>query len=444
MDNHLFFYLLASIIVINSTNYVFLIPILPDFLQKKEVSLSLVGVILSFYQISHIITALYLSKNLVKFSKYKVMMFGQIVLITSNLSMCILQGISSIPMIFLFSCVIRFLQGMSYPLVVSTIYTFVPTLFKDEMQKKFAFLEIVTGLGLSLGPVIGGILYGNFGFNYCFVIISFVYLFAGICIFPFIKAKIENIQNEGLLGDFFEEINQNKSNSHNNELNILKIFTNKNFLLTFFVFIISYMSYSVIQPGFSSHIHSYNYSDEAVGILFGLGDLTYALTGIFIMNIANKINNKRKQLFFFGGLLSLLSLFILGPEKYSFLPRNIEVVTVGILILGASQMFYIPIIIPEFIEIFNEIDPKARGKEEMASGFFSAGLSVTLLLGSILGGILTDCFGFDRGMSIYALFIFGYLITYWKYRENKKNNLDFEMEMRELKPYQLSFKSDKR
>lgn len=419
------FYIMSLILLINSTNFVFVIPILPDFLLKRGIPFSFIGLILSFYQIGHIITAFYLGKNLIYLSKINVMIIGQVILVLSNIFMCFLSLLDSISWILILSMFLRFWQGVSYPCVVSTIYSYVPVLFPNEMEKKYAFLEITTGLGLSLGPVIGGILYGNFGFNNTFIFISGIYLFAGLLFFPIIKNGLKEKETVSTLEQKKEQIG------------FSLLIKNKPFILTFLMFILNYMCYSVIQPGFSDHVHSYQGSDETVGILFGLGDLTYALTGVFFMNYSKKFSDKKKGLFLLGGLLSIISLLIMGPEEFTFLPKNLWSVALGILLLGSAQMFYFPFIIPEFMNILHESYPNVTGIEEMSSGMFSAGISITILFGSILGGVLTDFYGFRRGITLYAFGLFFYLFIFWKFRDSKTRKGLSENE-RELKLINLN------
>ena len=116
----------------------------------------------------------------------------------------------------------------------------------------------------------------------------------------------------------------------------------------------------------------------------------------------------------------MISLLILGPEEYTYLPRNLTVVTIGMGVLGFAQMFYTATLIPEFIEIFREIDPNARGTEEMACGLFNASVAATEFLGAILGGVLSDKLGFSRGMSIYAMILLVYLFFFGLLRHHNK------------------------
>ena len=414
MRKNLFFGSICLLLLIDMTNFTFIVPIIPDFLLSQGVSLSLIGVILSFYQISYFFSSLYLGKNLVFYSKTRVMLIGQITLILSNLAFSFLNyGLSTI-MVIILSSLLRFIQGIALSLVNSAIYSYIPILFPTDLDRKYAVIEISMGLGLSLGPVIGGFLYEYIDYTWSFCTMSLLYAFLVLFLFPFIMRFKLHEEKDDLQEDLTEELDKTEP------LKLRNIIKNKAFILTFFVFVFNYMSYFLIQPGFSEHIHSYDGSEDTVGLIFGLGDLTYALTGFLLFRFLSSINVKRKYLFIFGGFMSMISLLIMGPEDYTFLPKNLIVVAIGMGVLGFAQMFYVATLIPEILDILREIDPDAKGNEEMACGLFNASVAATEFLGAILGGVLSDEFGFSRGMAIYALVLTGYLVVFAVFRSYKK------------------------
>ena len=195
MQKDIFFWLLGLIGLIDFTNYVYLVPILPPFLLDLGVSLTLIGFILSFYQVSNIITSLYLAKNLINFSKTKVIIIGQTLLIVTNVAMGFLNYLSSVGVIVALAIILRLIQGVSLALVASTTYSYVPVLYPKDLDRKYAFMEIGTGIGLALGPVIAGFLYEYVGFSWSFFIMAIVYFCNGLCIFPFLL-KAEREMNE--------------------------------------------------------------------------------------------------------------------------------------------------------------------------------------------------------------------------------------------------------
>ena len=429
----IFFWGLCLLILIDETIFTFVVPIIPDFLLEKEVSLSLIGFILSFYQISYFFASLYMSKRLIYYNKAHVMLLGQICLVLSNLALSFLNYGLSTSMIIFLSGLLRLLQGLAIALVSAGIYAYVHILFPLELDKKYAILEISLGIGLSLGPVIGGFFYEYEGYTGAFVTMTAIYAAITLILFPFFMKFKLVFEHDSLNEEISPKIIDEEEKIET--IKVIKIIKNRDFLLTFLIFVCEYACYNLIQPAFSAHIHDYDGSDQTVGIIFGIGDLTYALTGFILVRFLLKMNIKRKYWFIFGGLMSMISLLILGPEDYTFLPKNLITVSFGMGVLGFAQMFYTAILIPEYIEIFREIDPMASGSEELACGLFNASVAGTEFIGVILGGVLSDVFEFSRGMAIYAMYLLGVIVIFALFRKVSKNSTLAQ----NSEPFELNF-----
>jgi MFS family permease len=280
------------------------------------------------------------------------------------------------------------------------------------------------GAGVSIGPVLGGMFYSYLNYESSFFIIAGIYAIFSWIFIALMKHDVEKDQldlsptSPSSPSSPLSSYDMSKSNSalemdhivEHLEMKYSVIFRNRNFFMTFFVYCISYSSITLIQPTFLDHIHSFGYDSDTVGLLFALADLAYALTSIGLIKVFKYF--KRKHLFIFGGALTALSLLLLGPEDFTYLPKDITVISVGMVFFGLSQVFYNATIIPEFIELLNDIYGNRRGINEMGSGIYNSGLALSEFIGPLLGGILADLFGFSRGLTIYAIFLGFYLIIY--------------------------------
>ena len=85
---------------------------------------------------------------------------------------------------YICSVVDRFIMGYADSLILTTSVSLLGSNFSDQKAKYFGLMEAACGLGLILGPPIGSLMYGYFGFQGAFYVFSIVILINLIvCIF---------------------------------------------------------------------------------------------------------------------------------------------------------------------------------------------------------------------------------------------------------------------
>jgi len=90
------------------------------------------------------------------------------------------QGLGMLALIdydnwFLFyscSLIIRFLQGYGDTLATTTAFSLISTNFNEEKTKYISIMEAAGGLGLMIGPPMGGLLFGIFNYAWTFYFFS--------------------------------------------------------------------------------------------------------------------------------------------------------------------------------------------------------------------------------------------------------------------------------
>ena len=66
------------------------------------------------------------------------------------------------PNTFKYSAVVlRFFQGQGDVLLQVTCYSVITNMFSEDVMKYIAYIEIVVGLGLGIGPTLGSAVYGS-------------------------------------------------------------------------------------------------------------------------------------------------------------------------------------------------------------------------------------------------------------------------------------------
>jgi len=69
---------------------------------------------------------------------------------------------------FAIALLARFTQGIGNAMVQTACYAIITYVYSDNREKYLGYAEAVTGVGLMLGPVMGGPLYDGLGYFWSF------------------------------------------------------------------------------------------------------------------------------------------------------------------------------------------------------------------------------------------------------------------------------------
>ena len=87
--------------------------------------------------------------------------------------------------------VTRFLQGFSSSAIQTTCFSISGMIYKEHQTEVIASLEIASGLGLTIAPVIGSLLYQAGGYSAPFLFYGIIFLLASIFLKKIIPAKVD-------------------------------------------------------------------------------------------------------------------------------------------------------------------------------------------------------------------------------------------------------------
>ena len=182
-----FLFLICLFLMLDMTSFSFLAPILPDLIVKRGINLSIVGLIFSFYPVSYFFVSLYLGKSLSAFDKRGLLIKCQMLLVLANILFGMLDFLDSNILLIILSIFSRLVQGTAIGGACSILYAYVPELYPREQEETFAIIEMSVGAGVSIGPVLGGLIYSYLSYEGSFYIIAAVY---AICSFLFLFLKL--------------------------------------------------------------------------------------------------------------------------------------------------------------------------------------------------------------------------------------------------------------
>lgn len=263
-----------------------------------------------------------------------------------------------------------------------------------------ALLELSASFGFGMGPVINSAIFDYFGFSQVFFFSgTYTCLFGLLIIFNFIK------------------INETKSeNKEEKALCLTKIISNPGLVVCFLFLTLNYDAFALTFPIFENHLIQMGFKPSIGALIWTINQIGYIM-GIFIC-IKIKNHFQAKKILITGSIGCSSSLFLLGPDPIlNIQSDNIKIllIIISMWAIGVFLALILIFMIPEFILLLGKVFPYQKELNgDMAAGLFGASLAASQIIGPLIGGLLNDFFGFERGCSIFSLTLILFLCIYLK------------------------------
>lgn len=377
-----------------------LAPFYPDMAQEdKGVSSTVVGLVLSSFSLSYIITSYLVGLKLSKMGRRFTLYTGIIMQVCSMTGFGALIWIPDRTMFIILSFACRLLGGVAMGFVCVAAYAMTSIKYPESIQQKIALLEAANGAGLFVGPIFGGLIYQFTSFCVPFFAFSAVFL----AFVPFLKRK--------LTPDLDRDDSSDRSGARIGYFELLK---NKRVAFAAVANFFNILFLTVGQPVFGPRLtHDYGLSNAWVGACFALPTVFYILTGPLLLPIITKHFEKRATMMLGFFALALVG-YLVGPSQILGLPSESAVMMIiALCILGVGAAFTIIPIIPEMLDA---VQGKYPGQDTELSDNFSAIFNISGGIGQVVGpscsGALNDSLGFNLTFDIIGSTVLLFNIIY--------------------------------
>ncbi|XP_071596994.1 MFS-type transporter SLC18B1 isoform X1 [Heliangelus exortis] len=370
----------ASINFSSMICYSILGPFFPSEAEKKGASNTVIGMIFGCFALVNVLASLILGKYLTQIGAKFMFVAGMFV---SGCVTILFGMLDKVPngTVFISLCfLVRAMDAIGFAAAITASFSILAKAFPNNIATVLGSLEIFTGLGMVLGPPLGGFLYQSFGYGVPFITLGCVVLVLiplNICILP----KYDSLPSKD---SFWKLIRLPKVS-----------------LLCLTIFCLS-ACLGFLDPTMSLFIlKKFKLPAGYVGLVFlGLA-LSYSLSSPILGLVSDKLPYLRKWLLVSGGLLTALCFFMLGPAPVLHIESQLWMFVLVLVFIGFSLgMSFIPVF-PEILQCAYE-----NGFEEglsllgLVSGLFSAMWSLGAFAGPTLGGFLNDKLGFEWASAI--------------------------------------------
>ena len=372
-----------------------IMPFFPQEAHSKGVPEYIVGIIFAALPFGGIISSFFLAKYISKIGRKRALLFGVFANIVTAAVLGCLDFVENEMVFIVIAIISRIFQGVARSAYSTATFSSISVIYPSSMQKKIGYTESVSGLGMMLGPLLGSGLYSLGGYPTPF------FCFAGIFLLMF-PVTIINLNKLKIL-----DVQESKKQR------ILKLSSfvfERRVSSVFLALIMGNINLTWLGPTFADHLISYGMEAGYVGLIYPVGTIAYILS----IRTANTLfkNVEKKLLISLGLFINIIAQALVGPQPYVF-PHHISMVIVSQFFLGSSLAFIFIPFIPEVSLLGAKIYPNDKASvTDMASGLFSAGITIGGVLGPVLGGVFGSMLGFVYESSVFGLAVSVVFIVY--------------------------------
>lgn len=146
--------------LMSSSTFSLLAPFFPEMAEKsKGLSSGLVGMILSSYSITYVITSYLVGRFLSKMGRRRTLYSGIFLQAGCMIGFGILEWLNERTLFIILSFTFRLVLGVASGFICVSCYAMTSIAYPENIQQKISLLEAANGAGLFIGPLLGGLIY---------------------------------------------------------------------------------------------------------------------------------------------------------------------------------------------------------------------------------------------------------------------------------------------
>ncbi|TKS86966.1 MFS-type transporter SLC18B1 [Collichthys lucidus] len=373
---------MASVNFSSMICYSILGPFFPNEAVKKGASQTVVGLIFGCYAVCNLFGSLILGRYIVQIGAKFMLVMGLFVSSGCTIMFGLLDRVPDGPVFIALCFIVRSIDAVGFAGAMTSTVAMMGKIFPNNVATVLGSLEIFTGLGLILGPPVGGWAYQSFGYEVPFLLLGCLLLI----MVPFNIYILPSIDANPSKDSFF------------------RLFTKVKIILICYVIFTLSAGLGFLDATLSLFaIETFGLSTGYVGlIMLGLS-LPYCLASPLIGYFTDKYPATRSWFMVSGGVATALGFCLLGPAPFLHIPNQLWLVIAMLGFIGFSLgMTTIPTF-PELIACARE-----EGYEEglstlgMVSGLFGAVWSMGMFYGPVVGGLITQHLNFHWAATVQA------------------------------------------
>ncbi|KAM6180643.1 MFS-type transporter SLC18B1 [Erethizon dorsatum] len=358
-------------------------PFFPKEAENKGASNTMIGVIFGCYALFEFLASLVFGKYLVYIGAKFMFIAGMFISGGVTVIFGVMDQLPDGPIFIAMCFLVRVIDAVGFGAAITASSSILTKAFPNNVATVLGSLEVFSGLGLVIGPPLGGFLYQSFGYEVPFISLGCIVLLMiplNICILPSYE-------------------------SDPSEYSFWKLVTLPKVGLIAFVLISLSSCFGFLDPILSLFVlGKFNLPAGYVGLVFlGLA-LSYTISSPLFGLLSDKMPHLRKWLLVFGNLITAVCFLLLGPAPILHIKSQLWLLVLILVVSGISAGMSIIPTFPEVLSCAYENGFKeGLSTLGLVSGLTSAMWSVGAFIGPMLGGFLYEKLGFEWAAAIQGL-----------------------------------------
>jgi MFS family permease len=311
-------------------------PFLPLEIERMNFDTKKVGFIMSIYSVTNFISSCCLGKILPYFSKRRLMVVTLCIMGSTMVMFALLQlfHLQENPYVMV-SMSLRAIQGVCSSTLFIIIYSISLSIFNEDKQKALASMfKVSGGIGITLGPVIGGQLYQNLGYMAPFFFAASMFFIAAPLGMMLIPASADNATIK-------------KKNNGDRSVGFFTLICKPMIMMPVMMNVMIQLQLTYLEPILALRLKQhYGLSLEMNNAFFILLPGSYLVGAILyqtFFSFLNRVDNK--VIIITASASSLFACLLCGPSEVLLLTDNVAFIGVGFALLGFTGVIIgIPLI----------------------------------------------------------------------------------------------------
>ncbi|NP_001153495.1 uncharacterized protein LOC100123296 precursor [Nasonia vitripennis] len=285
------------------------------------------------------------------------------------------------------SFVIRIVEALGNAAFLTASFAIIAKEFPNNVATTFASLETFFGLGLIVGPTVGGALFQLGGYTTPFAVLGSA-LFLAAVMTAFVLPHHEN----------------NEEDNHSIEGKFMKVLRIPGVLVATASIVVTSMSIGFLQATLEPHLRQFEMSPVVLGLMFVINGGTYAMTAPAWGWLCDK-HSTPKVATIAGCTLVMVGFGLIGPAP--FIPSNtmIWMTICGLVIHGLGMAAQLVASFTDALRLaISNGFPNNLDTYGLISGLWTSTFALGAFIGPSVAGILFDNIGF-RNASMFIVIL---------------------------------------